>query len=61
MLKAKAKKVIYSLRVYLALQERGFYPIATTINPQNPKLMCWIYEKDEEFIKALDEILGGGL
>ena len=61
MLKAKAKKIIYSLRVYLALQEKGFYPIATTTNPQNPKFICWIYEQDEAFEKALDEILEGGL
>lgn len=53
------KKIIYSLRIYLELTERGFQPITTTQNPQKPYLMCWIYDKTPELIKALDEIIGG--
>ena len=53
-------KVVYSLRIYLELNKRGFAPIATTPNPKQPHLMCWIYEKTPELITALDEIIGGG-
>lgn len=28
-----AKKIIYSLRIYLELKEKGFEPIAVTSNP----------------------------
>jgi hypothetical protein len=52
-------KIIYSLRVYLQLKDRGFEPIGTTPNPQKPELMCWIFEKTPELIMALDEIIGG--
>ena len=52
-----ANKIIYSLRIYIALKEKGFEPIATTSNPQKPNLMCWSDDKTEEFEAALDEIM----
>ena len=52
-----ANKIIYSLRIYLRLKEKGIEPIATTSNPQKPNFICWIYNKDEAFEKALDEIM----
>lgn len=54
-----SNKVIYSLRVFLQLEQLGFKPISTTINPNNQKLICWIYEKTPEFTQALNEILRG--
>ena len=54
------KKIVYSLREYLEISERGFQPITTTQNPQKPHLMCWIYDKTPELVVALDEIIGGG-
>lgn len=54
-----AKKVIYSLRVYLQLEQKGFYPISTMPNPNKPNLMCWVFDKTPEFMEVLDEILEG--
>jgi hypothetical protein len=55
-----SNKIIYSLRIHIELQKRGFVPILAMPNPNNPKLMCWVYDKTEEFINTLDEIIGGG-
>ena len=52
-----ANKIIYSLRVYLALKERGIEPIATTNNPNKPNFLCWIYERTPEFVAALDAVM----
>lgn len=52
-------KIIYSMRVMLQLQSKGFEPLSIMPNPQHPEFNCWIYELTEEFQKALDEILGG--
>ena len=52
-----ARKVIYSLRIYIELDKKGFKPIATMPNGHKPHLMCWVYEKTDEFVKALDEIM----
>jgi hypothetical protein len=54
---SKKCKIVYSLRIYLELTKRGFYPIATTLNPKNNELICWIYERTPEFIETLDEVL----
>lgn len=53
-----SKKIIYSLRVFLELKKKGFEAIATTNNPNNEKLMCWIYDRTPEFIQSLNEIIG---
>ncbi len=52
-----ANKIIYSLRVYLELKDRGIEPIATTSNPQKPNFMCWIYERTPGLLEALDDIM----
>lgn len=52
-------KVIYSMRVMLQLKERGFEPLATMPNPNRNQFNCWIFDRSEDFDKALDEILGG--
>lgn len=53
-----SNKIIYSLRIFLKLKEKGIYPIATTSNPQKPNFMCWIYKRNRVFEEALDEIMG---
>ncbi len=53
------KKIIYSLRVYLLLEEKGFKPISTMPNPNKSNLMCWVYEYTDSFRRTLDEILEG--
>lgn len=54
-----ANKIIYSLKINIELQKRGFVPIISMPNPNNPKLMCWVYERTNSFTAALDEIIGG--
>lgn len=54
-----ANKIIYSLRINIELLKRGFVPVISMPNPNNPKLMCWVYEKTDRFIATLDEIIGG--
>lgn len=53
-------KVIYSLRIHLLLQERGFKVLTEMKNPQNPGLNCWVYERTPQLFDTLDELLGGG-
>lgn len=54
------QKIVYSLRIFLELQKMGFNPIATTTNPSNQNLMCWIFEKTPEFDAALTAAIEGG-
>ena len=54
-----SKKVIYSLNVFLDLQKLGFNPIATTPNPKNNNLICWIFERTPQLMEALDKIING--
>jgi hypothetical protein len=52
-------KIIYSLRVMLALRAAGFEPLTTMPNPKHPQYNCWVFEETEDFKQELDEILGG--
>lgn len=52
------RKIIYSMRVMLALVQRGHVPEATMPNPQNTKYNCWVFAETPEFQKDLDQILG---
>lgn len=52
-------KVIYSMRVMLALVNKGFQPKSIMPNPRDPQYNCWIYELTPELQEALDEIFGG--
>lgn len=53
-------KTIFSLRVRLALRNKGFEPLMESPNPYKQGLKCWVYEETEAFCKALNSILGGG-
>ena len=52
-------KIIYSLRIMLALRAAGFEPLTTMPNPQHPEYNCWVFELTEDFQAELDKILGG--
>lgn len=52
------RKIIYSMRVMLALVEKGYIPEATMPNPQNTKYNCWVFAETDSFKADLDQILG---
>lgn len=52
-------KIIYSLRIHLALQERGFICKTEMKNPGNQRFNCWVYDETEELLKAFDELVKG--
>lgn len=52
-------RVIYSLRVKILLQKEGFYPVTEMQHPKIPAFSCWVYEVGDEFLAALDRVLGG--
>ena len=51
-------KIIYSLRVHLELQRRGFHYETEMKNPNHPNLNCWVYEETPALIEALVELSG---
>jgi hypothetical protein len=53
-------KIIYSLRVHIALQQQGFCPVSEMKNPNNPKYNCWVYLESPELLAALDSLMEGG-
>lgn len=53
-------KIIYSLKMHIALQAQGFVYLTEMKNPNNPRFNCWVYEETPEFMKAFDALLGGG-
>lgn len=52
-------KTIFSLRVHLELQKRGFEYILEKDNIYKPGLKCWVYKVTPAFNLALNELLGG--
>ena len=50
-------KIIYSLRLHLALQEKGFTYLTEMRNPKNANFNCWVYEGSEELLEAFDSLL----
>ena len=53
-------KIVYSLRVHIELQRRGFTFLTEMKNPNNPRYNCWVYAATPEFLAAFDEALRGG-
>lgn len=53
-------KIIYSLRIHIALQNMGFKYQTEMKNPHNPRFNCWVYEETPEFLIAFDAILKEG-
>jgi hypothetical protein len=52
-------KTIFSLRIRIALREKGFEPIMESPNPYKKGLKCWVYNATPEFMECLNEIMGG--
>ena len=50
-------KIIYSLKLHIALQRKGFQHETEMKNPTNTKYNCWVYKITPEFQSALDELL----
>lgn len=53
-------KIIYSLRIHLKLQEKGFKYLTEMKNPQNMRFNCWVYEATPQLLEAFDNILTSG-
>ena len=53
-------KVVYSLRVRIALHKAGIEPLIEMDNPYKPGLRCWVYEETEKFVTTFSQILTGG-
>ena len=51
-------KIVYSLRIHIALQQQGFIPMTEMKNPQNPHLNCWVYAATPDFISAFEALMG---
>lgn len=52
-------KIVYSLRMHIGLQERGFQYITEMKNPHNQNFNCWVYEETPEFLEAFNALAGG--
>lgn len=50
-------KIIYSLKIHIALQAQGFKYETEMKNPSNPRFNCWVYEETPELLKAFDALL----
>ena len=50
-------KIIYSLKLHIALQAQGFESKTEMKNPYNPRFNCWVYEETPELLKAFDALL----
>ena len=50
-------KIVYSLRIHLALQKMGFKYETEMKNPQKPMFNCWVYLKTPELIQAFDKLI----
>ena len=51
-------KIVYSLRIHVALQQQGFVHITEMKNPQNPHLNCWVYAATPDFLAAFEALMG---
>ena len=50
-------KIIYSLKIHIALQAQGFSAQTEMKNPNNPRFNCWVYEETPELLEAYDSLL----
>ena len=53
-------KIVYSLRIHIALQQQGFNCVSEMKNPQNPQFNCWVYVETPELLEAFDALIKGG-
>ena len=50
-------KIVYSLRIHIALQQQGFSFMTEMKNPKNPHLNCWVYAASPDFLAALEALM----
>lgn len=50
-------KVIYSMKVAIQLKDLGHKIVMTMPNPNDNKLICWVFEKDQSFDSDLSNII----
>ena len=50
-------KIVYSLRIHIALQQQGFAYVAEMKNPQNSHLNCWVYAITPAFTEAFEALV----
>ena len=50
-------KIIYSLKIHIALQAQGFKSETEMKNPSNPRFNCWVDKEAPELLKAVDALL----
>lgn len=53
-------KIIYSLRIHIALQRQGFQYMTEMRNPSNPNFNCWVYEETPDLLASLEALMGEG-
>ena len=53
-------KVVYSLKIHIALQKKGFQYLTEMKNPNDNRFNCWVYEATPEFLKAFDAFIKEG-
>ena len=53
-------KVVYSLRMELALEKLGFKAVSVMPNPRIPAFNCWVYEETPAFLEAFDKFIREG-
>lgn len=53
-------KIIYSLKVHIYLQSKGFQYLTEMKNPNNPRFNCWVYAETPDLLAAFDAALRGG-
>ena len=57
--KKQKYKTIYSLRIRVALREKGIEPLAENDNPHDKRFKCWLYECTPAFWTAFEEVVKG--
>ena len=50
-------KIVYSLKIHIALMRLGFQFITEMRNPKDMRYSCWVYEATPEFLEAFDRLL----
>lgn len=50
-------KIIYSLKIHLALQKLGFNYLTEMRNPMNKFFNCWVYEATPALLKEFDRLV----
>lgn len=53
-------KIIYTLKLHVALQQMGFQYQTEMRNPKYPMYNCWVYEATPAFLDALTRLTSGG-